>query len=134
VIISAWIWITTGFAMTFIAAGLAAIPRDALEAARVDGATEWQVFRRVTVPLLGPVLLVVFVTLIINVLKVFELVFVIPPGSTQADANVLALQMWQVSFESGGGDLGLGSAIGVILFLLVMPAMLFNIRRFRRER
>ncbi|HEX3784997.1 MAG TPA: ABC transporter permease subunit [Pseudonocardiaceae bacterium] len=134
VIISAWIWITTGFAMTFIAAGLAAIPRDALEAARVDGATEWQVFRRVTMPLLGPVLLVVFVTLIINVLKVFELVYVIPPGSTQADANVLALQLWQVAFGAGGGDLGLGSAIGVILFLLVMPAMLFNIRRFRRER
>ncbi|HEX5403390.1 MAG TPA: ABC transporter permease subunit [Pseudonocardiaceae bacterium] len=135
VIISAWVWITTGFAMTFIAAGLAAIPRDALEAARVDGATEWQVFRRVTVPLLGPVLLVVLVTLIINVLKVFDLVFVIPPGSTQADANVLALQMWQVAFGPGsGGDLGQGSAIGVILFLVVMPAMLFNIRRFRRER
>ena len=134
VIISAWIWITTGFAMTFIAAGLAAIPRDALEAARVDGATEWQVFRRVTVPLLGPVLLVVFVTLIINVLKVFELVYVIPPGSTQADANVLALQLWQVAFGPGGGDLGQGSAISVILFLLVMPAMLFNIRRFRRGR
>ncbi|HEY3753686.1 MAG TPA: ABC transporter permease subunit [Pseudonocardiaceae bacterium] len=135
VIISAWVWITTGFAMTFIAAGLAAIPRDALEAARVDGATEWQVFRRVTVPLLGPVLLVVLVTLIINVLKVFDLVFVIPPGSTQSDANVLALQMWQVAFGPGsGGDLGQGSAIGVILFLVVMPAMLFNIRRFRRER
>ncbi len=135
VIISAWVWITTGFAMTFIAAGLAAIPRDALEAARVDGATEWQVFRRVTVPLLGPVLLVVLVTLIINVLKVFDLVFVIPPGSTQPDANVLALQMWQVAFGPGsGGDLGQGSAIGVILFLVVMPAMLFNIRRFRRER
>jgi alpha-glucoside transport system permease protein len=135
VIISAWVWITTGFAMTFIAAGLAAIPRDALEAARVDGATEWQVFRRVTVPLLGPVLLVVLVTLIINVLKVFDLVFVIPPGSTQADANVLALQMWQVAFGSGsGGNLGEGSAIGVVLFLVVMPAMLFNIRRFRRER
>jgi alpha-glucoside transport system permease protein len=135
VIISAWVWITTGFAMTFIAAGLAAIPRDALEAARVDGATEWQVFRRVTVPLLGPVLLVVLVTLIINVLKVFDLVFVIPPGSSQSDANVLALQMWQVAFGPGtGGDLGQGSAIGVILFLVVMPAMLFNIRRFRRER
>jgi alpha-glucoside transport system permease protein len=134
VIISAWIWITTGFAMTFIAAGLAAIPRDALEAARVDGATEWQVLRKVTVPLLGPVLLVVFITLIINVLKVFELVYVIPPGSTQSDANVLALQLWQVAFGPGGGDLGLGSAIAVILFLLVMPAMLFNIRRFRRGR
>jgi len=135
VIISAWVWITTGFAMTFIAAGLAAIPRDALEAARVDGATEWQVFRRVTVPLLGPVLLVVLVTLIINVLKIFDLVLVIPPGSTQADANVLAFQMWQVAFGSGsGGNLGQGSAISVLLFLVVMPAMLFNIRRFRRER
>ncbi|GDY31498.1 carbohydrate ABC transporter permease [Gandjariella thermophila] len=134
VIISAWVWITTGFAMTFIGAGLSAIPRDALEAARVDGATEWQVFRRVTVPLLSPVLLVVFVTLVINVLKVFELVFVIAPGSAQADANVLALQLWQVAFGAGGGDQAMGSALAVVLFLLVVPAMLFNIRRFRRER
>jgi alpha-glucoside transport system permease protein len=133
VIISAWVWITTGFAMTFIAAGLAAIPRDALEAARVDGATEWQVFRRVTVPLLGPVLLVVLVTLVINVLKVFDLVYVIPQGSNTANANVLALQLWQAAF-GGAGDYGESSAIGVILFLVVMPAMLFNIRRFRRER
>ncbi|MCG8926038.1 ABC transporter permease subunit [Lentzea sp. CC55] len=133
VIISSWIWIMTGFAITFIAAGLSAIPRDALEAARVDGATEWQVFRRVTIPLLSPVLLVVFVTLVINVLKIFELVFVIAPGSVQSEANVLALQMWQVSFGTGG-DQGAGSALAVVLFLLVAPAMLFNIRRFRRER
>jgi alpha-glucoside transport system permease protein len=134
VIISAWLWIMTGFAMTFIAAGLAAIPRDALEAARVDGATEWQVFRKVTVPLLSPVLLVVVVTLVINVLKVFDLVFVIAPGSVQEEANVLALQMWQVSFGAGGGDQGLGSALAVLLFLLVVPAMAFNIRRFRGDR
>ena len=133
VIISSWIWIMTGFAITFIAAGLSAIPRDALEAARVDGATEVQVFRRVTVPLLAPVLLVVFVTLVINVLKIFELVFVIAPGSVQEEANVLALQMWQVSFGTGG-DQGVGSALAVLLFLLVAPAMIFNIRRFRRER
>jgi alpha-glucoside transport system permease protein len=132
VIISSWIWIMTGFAITFIAAGLSAIPRDALEAARVDGATEVQVFRRVTVPLLAPVLLVVFVTLVINVLKIFELVFVIAPGSVQEEANVLALQMWQVSFGTGG-DQGVGSALVVLLFLLVAPAMVFNIRRFRRE-
>jgi alpha-glucoside transport system permease protein len=133
VVISAWLWIMTGFAMTLIVAGLASIPRDALEAARVDGATEWQVFRRVTVPLLSPVLLVVFVTLVINVLKVFDLVFVIAPGSVQEEANVLALQMWQVSFGAGGGDQGLGSALAVLLFLLVLPAMVFNIRRFRGE-
>ncbi|WNV90597.1 ABC transporter permease subunit [Umezawaea sp. Da 62-37] len=132
VIISSWIWIMTGFAITFIAAGLSAIPRDALEAARVDGATEVQVFRRVTVPLLMPVLLVVFVTLVINVLKIFELVLVIPPGSSQEEANVVALQMWQVSFGTGG-DQGVGSALAVLLFLLVAPAMVFNIRRFKRE-
>lgn len=133
VIISSWIWIMTGFAITFIAAGLATIPRDTLEAARVDGATEWQVFRKVTVPLLSPVLLVVFITLMINALKIFDLVFVIAPGSVQAEANVLALQLWQVSFGAGG-DQGLGSALAVVLVLLVLPAMLFNIRRFRRER
>jgi alpha-glucoside transport system permease protein len=131
-IIGAYVWMWAGFAMVLIAAGLAAIPRDALEAARVDGATEWQVFRRVTVPLLSPVLVVVFVTLVINVLKVFDLVLIIAPGSSQASANVLALEMWRVSF--GAQPLaGLGSALAIFLFLLVVPAMLFNIRRFRQE-
>jgi alpha-glucoside transport system permease protein len=131
-VIGAYVWIWAGFAMVVIAAGLAAIPREALEAARVDGANEWQVFRRVTVPLLAPVLLVVLVTLVINVLKVFDLVLVIPPGSVQDDANVLALEMWRVSF-GGARDQGLGSALGVLLFALVLPAMAFNIRRFRQE-
>jgi alpha-glucoside transport system permease protein len=131
-IIAAYVWMWAGFAMVLIAAGLAAIPRDALEAARVDGATEWQVFRRVTVPLLSPVLLVVFVTLVINVLKIFDLVYIMAPGSVQPEANVLALQMWLVSF-GGGNNLGLGSALGIFLFVLVLPAMLFNIRRFRRQ-
>jgi alpha-glucoside transport system permease protein len=131
-IIGAYIWIWAGFAMVLIAAGLAAIPRDALEAARVDGATETQVFRRVTMPLLAPVLVVVLVTLVINVLKVFDLVYIIAPGSVQDDASVLALQMWRVSF-GGADDQGLGSALSVLLFLLVLPAMAFNLRRFRRE-
>jgi alpha-glucoside transport system permease protein len=116
-----------------IGAGLAAIPRDVLEAARVDGASEWQVFRRVTAPLLVPVLLVVLVTLVINVLKIFDLVLVIPPGSVQDNANVIALEMWRVSF-GGARDQGLGSALSVFLFLLVLPAMAFNIKRFRSER
>ncbi len=131
-IISAYVWMWAGFAMVLIAAGLSAIPREALEAARVDGGTEWQVFRRVTMPLLSPVLLVVFVTLVINVLKIFDLVYIIAPGSVQPEANVLALQMWLVSF-GGGNNQGLGSALGIFLFVLVLPAMLFNIRRFRRE-
>ena len=132
-IIGSYVWIWAGFAMVLIGAGLAAIPRDALEAARVDGATEWQVFRRVTMPLLAPVLAVVLVTLVINVLKIFDLVYIIAPGSTQPNANVLALQMYLASF-GGGNNQGLGSAIAVALFLLVVPAMLFNIRRFRQEK
>ncbi len=130
--IGAFVWIWAGFAMVVIGAGLAAIPRDVLEASRVDGANEWQVFRRVTVPLLRPVLLVVLVTLTINVLKIFDLVFIIPPGSVQDDATVVALEMWRVSF-GGANDQGLGSALSVLLFLLVVPAMAFNIRRFRRD-
>ncbi|MFI1280085.1 ABC transporter permease subunit [Streptomyces sp. NPDC020858] len=131
-IIAAYLWVWTGFAMVLIGAGLAAIPRDALEAARMDGATEGQIFRRITVPLLAPVLTVVFVTLVINVMKVFDLVYIIAPGPVQEEANVLATRMWLVSF-GGGNDQGLGSALSVVLLLLVVPAMVFNIRRFRRS-
>ncbi|MGN9793443.1 ABC transporter permease subunit [Streptomyces sp. OZ13] len=132
-IIGAYLWVWTGFAMVLIGAGLAAIPRDALEAARMDGATEGQIFRRITVPLLAPVLTVVFVTLVINVMKVFDLVYIIAPGPVQEEANVLATRMWLVSF-GGGNDQGLGSALSVLLLLLVVPAMIFNVRRFRRSR
>jgi alpha-glucoside transport system permease protein len=131
-IIVAYLWIWAGFAMVLISAGLAALPREALEAARVDGATEWQVFRRVTIPLVRPVLVVVLVTLIINVLKIFDLVYVIAPDSAQSSATVVAVEMYRVSFGGGLND-GLGSALGVLLFLLVIPAMVFNIRRLRRD-
>jgi alpha-glucoside transport system permease protein len=131
-IIIAYIWIWAGFAMVVIAAGLAAIPRETLEAARTDGATEWLVFRRVTVPQLMPVLSVVFITLLINVLKVFDIVIAVAPQSVQDDANVIALAMWRTSF-GGVSDFGLGSAIAVFLFILVIPVLALNIRRFRRE-
>nr|WP_078849993.1 sugar ABC transporter permease [Streptomyces sp. NRRL F-5126] len=131
-IIGSYLWMWAGFAMVLIAAGLAGMPRELLEAARVDGANEWQVFRRVTVPLLAPVLGVVLVTLMINVLKIFDLVYIIAPGSSQDDANVLALQLYRSSFGTDA-DLGVGSAIAVLLLLLVIPVMLVNIRRMRRE-
>ena len=131
-IMMAYIWVWAGFSMVVIAAGLAAIPRDLLEAARTDGGTEWQVFRRVTVPLLAPVLSVVFVTMLIYVLKVFDIVIAVAPGSVEDDANVIALAMWRTSF-GGVNDFGLGAAIAVFLFLLVIPILVLNIRRFRRE-
>jgi alpha-glucoside transport system permease protein len=128
----AYIWVWAGFAMVVIAAGLSAISREVLEAARTDGASEWQVFRRVTVPMLAPVLSVVFITMLINVLKVFDIVLSVAPGSSQDDANVIALAMWRTSF-SGVNDFGLGSAIAVFLFILVIPILALNVRRFRRE-
>lgn len=131
-IIGAYLWIWTGFSMVLIGAGLAALPRDALEAARMDGATELQIFRKITVPLLAPVLTVVFVTLVINVMKVFDLVYIIAPGPVQEEAGVLATRMWLVSF-GGGNNQGLGSALSMLLLLLVVPAMIFNVRRFRRS-
>ncbi|EYT77913.1 ABC transporter permease [Streptomyces sp. Tu 6176] len=130
-IIGAYVWMWAGFAMVLIAAGLAGVPRELLEAARVDGANEWQVFRRITVPLLAPVLAVVAVTLMINVLKIFDLVFIIAPGSSQDDANVLALELYRKGFSEGRP--GVASAISVFLLLLVIPVMVFNMRRLRRE-
>ncbi|MFI1566291.1 carbohydrate ABC transporter permease [Streptomyces sp. NPDC020490] len=130
-IIGSYVWMWAGFAMVLIAAGLAGIPRELLEAARVDGAGEWQVFRRITVPLLAPVLAVVVVTLMINVLKIFDLVFIIAPNSSQDDANVLALELYRKGFSED--QPGIASAISVFLLLLVIPVMLFNVRRLRRE-
>jgi alpha-glucoside transport system permease protein len=130
-IIIAYIWVWAGFAMVVIGAGLAAIPRDVLEAARTDGGSEWQVFRRVTVPLLAPVLSVVFITMIINVLKVFDIVLSVAPESTQSDANVIALAMWRTAFTQQ--EFGIGAAVAVFLFALVLPVLALNVRRFKRE-
>ena len=130
-IIAAYTWIWAGFAMVVISSGLAAISREVLEAARVDGASEWQTFRYVTAPLLAPVILVVLVTLVIYVLKVFDIVLVIAPSNVRDEANVIALEMWQTAF--GARNLGLGSAVAVLLFALVVPVMAFNVRRFRAE-
>lgn len=129
-IIGAFSWMWAGFAVVVIGAGLSALPRDVLEAARVDGANEWQTFRYVTLPLLAPVLGVVFVTMVINVLKIFDIIFM-APGASQDEANVIALEMWRTAFT--GRQYGLGSAIAVLIFLLVIPVMWLNIKRFRRE-
>lgn len=131
-IILAYIWIHTGFAVIIVSAGLAGIDTDLQDAARVEGANEWQVFRHVTVPLLRPVLTVVLVTTSISVLKIFDLVLVIAPESVQYNANVLALEMWRASF-GGARDFGMGSALAALLLVMIVPAMLFNLRRFRME-
>jgi alpha-glucoside transport system permease protein len=128
--IVAYLWIWAGFAMVVIGAGLASLDREVLEAARMDGAGEWQTFRRMTMPMLSPVLVVVLVTMLINVLKIFDIILNMAPGSSQADANTLALAMYNYGF-TGLGNWGLASALAVILFILVVPAIILNFRRIR---
>jgi alpha-glucoside transport system permease protein len=125
--IMAWMW--TGFAMVIISAALKGIDPELLEAARVDGATEWQVFRRVTFPLLGPTLAVVSTTMIITALKTFDIVYTLTNGNF--DTDVVASLMIKEMFVFG--DFGRASAVAVVLLLAIVPIMAFNIRQFRAQ-
>jgi alpha-glucoside transport system permease protein len=131
-IIIAFLWTAVGFAMVIIGAGLSAIPRDVLEAARTDGAKELQIFRRVTIPLLMPVLTVVFVTEMIGVLKVFDIIYAIAPGSVRNDATTLAFEMWTRSF-SGENRFGFGAAIATFLMILFVPFLFYQVRSQRKN-
>jgi alpha-glucoside transport system permease protein len=128
-LIVAFTWAQIGLAVVVIGAGLAALPRDLLEAARVDGATEWQVFRRITFPLLRPIVGVVFITLVIGVLKIFDLIYVVVPNLPQA--QTIATEMFRTTFTAR--EFGIGAALAVVLFVLVIPIMILNVRRLRRE-
>jgi len=128
-LIGAYLWIWAGFAMVLATVGLAAIPKETIEAARIDGATDWQILRRVTVPMMRPIVVVILLTLTVNVLKVFDLVLVGAPESAQGPAAVLALSMWRSSFD----NIGRGSALGVLLLVLALPGVLFNVHRLRRS-
>jgi len=130
-LIAIFFWGSVGFAVVVIGGGLSALPRDLLEAARVDGATEWQVFRNITVPLLRPVLGVVFISLTISVLKMFDLVWVTAPGASQDEADVIAVDMFRTAFTER--NFGVGAAVACVLFILVIPVMILNLRQFRRE-
>ena len=130
--IIAFLWTAVGFAMVVIGAGLSAIPRDVLEAARTDGASELQVFRRVTVPLLMPVLTVVFVTQMIGVLKIFDIIYATAPGSVTNDATTLAFEMWRRSFL-GENAFGIGAAIASFLMLLFVPFLIYQVRSQRKN-
>jgi alpha-glucoside transport system permease protein len=128
-LIAAGVWMWTGFSMVVVSAGMRAIPDQVLEAARVDGANEWQLFRHIILPMLRPVLIVVALTLTINALKVFDLIYVMTFGNH--DTDVIANRMFKEMFTFG--NFGRASAIAVILLLSIIPVMYMNIRRLRRE-
>ncbi|MCU1379946.1 MAG: putative alpha-glucoside transporter permease protein [Acidimicrobiales bacterium] len=128
-LIAIMIWVQTGFAMVVLSASIKAVPTELLEAARVDGATEGQTFWRVTLPQIVSTLGVVSVTLIITVLKVYDVVKVMTNG--EFGTNVIANQMFDEAFINR--NLGRGSALAALLFLAVVPLMILNVRRMRRE-
>ncbi len=125
-----FIWIQTGFAMVIFSAAIKAVPEDLLEAARIDGATETQTFWRVTIPQIYPTIGVVVTTLVVTVLKVFDIPKVKTNGNF--DTQVLANEMWERAFTQL--NFGLGSAVAVVLFIAVLPVMYVNIRRMQQER
>jgi alpha-glucoside transport system permease protein len=128
-IIVAGIWMWTGFAMVVLSAALKGIPTEMLEAARVDGASEWQIFWRIIVPMIWPPLVVVAITLMINALKIFDLVFIMTGGRFGTD--VIATRMWREMFISL--HFGRAGALAVLLLIAIVPIMVLNIRRFRQE-
>jgi alpha-glucoside transport system permease protein len=124
------IWVQTGFAMVILSAAIKAVPTEFTEAAKVDGATDSQIFWRITLPTIAPTLGVVITALFVTVMKVFDIVFAMTNGNF--GTQVIANQMWITAF--GQSNLGLGSALAVVLFIAVIPVMWINIRRTQRER
>lgn len=125
IFVGTWMW--TGFALVVLSAGLKSISTEMLEAARVDGATEWQIFRRIIIPVLSPTIAVVTTTLVIQSLKVFDLVWVMTGG--RFDTDVVATLFFKQSFIAG--HFGIGAALAVVLLLAVVPVMVISIRRFQ---
>jgi len=123
------VWVWTGFCLVILSAALKGIPAELLEAARVDGATEWQVFRRLVLPSLSPTIAVVTTAMVIFALKAFDVVYVMTNGNFNTE--VIANRMYKEMFTSR--DFGRASAIAVLLFGATVPIMIANIRRFRQQ-
>ena len=124
------VWIQTGFAMVILSAALRGIPEETIEAATIDGASGVQIFFLIMVPQIWKTIAVVWTTITITVLKVFDIVFAMTNG--QWDTQVLANYMYDWMFR-GGGDFGRGATIAVIIMLLVVPIMIWNIRSATRD-
>jgi alpha-glucoside transport system permease protein len=124
------VWIQTGFAMVVLSSAIKAIPEEIIEAARIDGASELQVFRRIIVPSIMPTIVVVTTYMVINAMKVFDIVFVM--GNAEANhTEVIAERMIRWFFLQANN--GRGAAIAVILFVGIIPVMVWNVRQFRQQ-
>jgi alpha-glucoside transport system permease protein len=126
------VWMQTGFAMVVLSSAIKSIPSEIVEAARIDGASEFQVFWRIIVPSIMPTIVVVTTYMVINAMKVFDIVFTMSLGNAESNhTEVIAERMIRWFFIQA--DDGKGAAIAVVLFLAVIPVMVWNVRQFRQQ-
>ena len=123
------IWAQVGFSMVLMSAAVKGVPVETLEAARIDGANERQAFFRVVVPQIWPTVITVFITVLIGVMKVFDIVYVMTNGNF--NTNVIALDFYNQLFTNGNA--GYAAAIVVMLMLAVIPVMIYQVRQFRAQ-
>ena len=131
-LIAVGVWGSVGFATVILSAALKGISTEVLEAARVDGATERSIFFRIIIPMVSLPISVVAVTLVVNVIKLFDLIYVMTKGGPGTSSRVIAFSMYQEAFPAG--RFGYGAAIAVVMVLLLVPVLIFNVRRFSTER
>ena len=123
------IWIQTGFAMVILSAALRGIPEETVEAAIIDGANPFQIFFKIKIPQISGTILVVWTTITLTVLKVFDIVFAMTNG--QWETQVLANYMYDKLFRAN--DWGVGSASAIVIMLLVTPILVWNVYNARKE-
>lgn len=128
-IIVAATWAGTGLVVVILSAAIKGVPPELIEASMIDGASPFQTFRRIVVPMISTPISVVVVTLAISVIKVFDIVFVMTHGGPAGASRVIGYFYYVQTFEAGRG--GYGAAAAVVMILLMIPIMALNIRRFR---
>ena len=129
-LIAIMVWLQTGFAMVLFSAAIKGIASELLEAARVDGATEWEVFFRIMLPMISGTVITVTTTIVIFTLKIFDVVIVMTGG--QYDTDVIATQFYNQYFINR--NFGFGSTIAIILLIAVVPVMIYNLRQFNQRK
>jgi len=123
------VWLQAGFSMVLFSAALKGIPEELMEAGRIDGATEIQIFFRIMVPYIRGTIISVWTTIVIFTLKIFDVVWVMTGG--QFGTHVIATQFYRQSFTNRNS--GFGSAIAIVLLIAVIPVMIYNLRQFREQ-
>ncbi len=128
-LIAVMIWIQAGFAMTVLSAAIKSVPDDIVEAAQIDGATGFKLFRKVTVPTIRPAVVVVLTTIAMGSLKAFDIVRTMTGGNF--GTSIVANEFYTQSFRQGEQGVGIGAALAVILFIIIVPVIVYNVRQMR---